>query len=107
METMTLTTRGKVWAVASLALAALAAVGALAVWRIWQDDEPLLGAMIIVLVIVIAVMLTVAAGSVQDDLRARERMERALQASEARITGIVNIAADAIISVDARQRIIG
>jgi PAS domain S-box-containing protein len=39
-------------------------------------------------------------------LRQRKQREHALQVSEAKITGMVSIAADAIISIDQRQRII-
>jgi PAS domain S-box-containing protein len=41
-----------------------------------------------------------------EDITARKRAEEALRISEARFSGIVSIAADAIISVDANQRIV-
>jgi PAS domain S-box-containing protein len=59
------------------------------------------------LLLVLAVVLAwFAYASLQDDLTRRELAERALRASEAKFSGILEIAADAIISVDEQQRIL-
>lgn len=59
------------------------------------------------LLLVLALVLAwFAYASLQDDLSRRELAERALRASEAKFAGILEIAADAIISVDDQQRIL-
>ncbi len=59
------------------------------------------------LLIVLALVLAwFAYASLRDDLIHRVEVEAALRASEAKFSGILEIAADAIISVNAQQRII-
>lgn len=59
------------------------------------------------LLLLIAVVLAwFAYASLQDDLTQRTEAEAALRASEAKFSGILEIAADAIISVDETQRIV-
>lgn len=53
-----------------------------------------------------AVLAWFAYASLQDDLARRTRDEAAVRASEAKFSGILDIAADAIISVDTHQRIL-
>jgi len=53
-----------------------------------------------------AVLAWFAYASLQDDLTRRTRDEAAVRASEAKFSGILDIAADAIISVDTHQRIL-
>jgi PAS domain S-box-containing protein len=58
------------------------------------------------LLLLALVLAWFAYASLQDDLAQRERSERALRASEAKFAGILEIAADAIISVDEQLRIL-
>lgn len=72
-------------------------------------DDPTLRvaqALVIVLIILAVVLAWFAYASLHDDLEQRVAAERALRASEAKFSGILEIAADAIISVDERQRIV-
>ena len=102
---MALSTGGKVAFTLGVALSALAALGAIAAWRIWQDEQPLLGTVVLVLVGVVAAVLIAEARNVRLDLAENARAHEALLASEARVAGLVSIAADAIVSVDEAHRI--
>jgi PAS domain S-box-containing protein len=72
------------------------------------DDPALrLAQALLVIVLILAVVLAwFAYASLHDDLSRRAEVEQALRASEAKFSGILEIAADAIISVDDRQRIV-
>ncbi|MEX2180788.1 MAG: PAS domain-containing sensor histidine kinase [Gemmatimonadaceae bacterium] len=72
------------------------------------DDQSLrLTQGLVALLMVLALVLAwFAYASLHDDLRRRAEAEAALRASEAKFSGILEIAADAIISVDSRQRIV-
>src|SRR3989304_5202866 len=96
---MALSTGGKVAFTLGVALSALAALGAIAAWRIWQDEQPLLGTVVLVLVGVVAAVLIAEARNVRLDLAENARAHEALLASEARVAGLVSIAADALLSV--------
>ncbi len=72
-------------------------------------DDPALRvaqALVIILIILAIVLAWFAYASLHDDLVQRVNVEQALRASEAKFSGILEIAADAIISVDERQRIV-
>ena len=72
-------------------------------------DDPTLRlaqALVIILIILAVVLAWFAYASLHDDLVQRTTVEQALRASEAKFSGILEIAADAIISVDERQRIV-
>lgn len=58
------------------------------------------------LLLIAMVLAWFAYASLQDDLAKRAQTELALRASEAKFSGILEIAADAIISIDDRHRII-
>ncbi|MCE9602633.1 MAG: PAS domain S-box protein [Gemmatimonadetes bacterium] len=64
--------------------------------------QGLLGVMLLIAI----VLAWFAYASLQDDLVRRAEVEAALRASEAKFSGILEIAADAIISVDEQQRIL-
>src|SRR3990172_8654971 len=102
---MALSTGGKVAFALGVALTALAALGAIPAWRIWRDEQPLLGTVVLVLVGVVAAVLIAEARNVRLDLAENARAHEALLASEARVAGLVSIAADAIVSVDEAHRI--
>lgn len=63
-------------------------------------------ALVIILLVLAVVLAWLAYASLHDDLVKRAEVESALRSSEAKFSGILEIAADAIISVDDRQRII-
>lgn len=63
-------------------------------------------ALVVVLMILAIVLAWFAYASLHDDLGRRVEVEAALRASEEKFSGILEIAADAIISVDDRQRIL-
>lgn len=72
-------------------------------------DDPALRlaqALLILLLILAVVLAWFAYASLHDDLNRRAEVELALRASEAKFSGILEIAADAIISVDDGQRIV-
>lgn len=72
-------------------------------------DDPALRlaqALVVVLLVLALVLAWFAYASLHDDLNRRAQVEAALRASEAKFSGILEIAADAIISVDERQRIV-
>ncbi len=72
-------------------------------------DDPALRlaqALVIILMILAVVLAWLAYASLHDDIQRRSAVEAALRASEAKFSGILEIAADAIISVDERQRIL-
>ena len=59
--------------------------------------------MLAVLLVVAVVLAWFAYANLADDLMLRERAESALRASETKFSGILEISADAIISVDDQQ----
>jgi PAS domain S-box-containing protein len=72
-------------------------------------DDPALRlaqALVVILMILAVVLSWIAYASLHDDIQRRAAVEAALRASEAKFSGILEIAADAIISVDERQRIL-
>ncbi|MBA3853719.1 MAG: hypothetical protein C0503_04835 [Gemmatimonas sp.] len=72
-------------------------------------DDPALRlaqALVVILMILAVVLAWLAYASLHDDITRRTAVEAALRASEAKFSGILEIAADAIISVDERQRIV-
>lgn len=73
-----------------------------------MDDPALrLAQALVVILMILAVFLAwIAYASLHDDIQRRTAVESALRASEAKFSGILEIAADAIISVDDRQRIV-
>lgn len=73
-----------------------------------MDDPALrLAQALVVILMILAVFLSwIAYASLHDDIQRRTAVESALRASEAKFSGILEIAADAIISVDERQRIV-
>lgn len=94
-----------------LALILLGSVALSATRRAASDgaDDPTLRlaqALVIILLILAVVLAWFAYASLHDDLVHRVRAEEAVRASEAKFSGILEIAADAIISVDERQRIV-
>lgn len=62
--------------------------------------------MLAVLLVVAVVLAWFAYANQADDLMLREQAEAALRASEAKFSGILEISADAIISVDDQQKVI-
>ena len=98
-------TNRKVAVTLGVALSALAVVGSIAIDRIWQDQQPLLGTLVLVLVSVVSAMLVAESSSVRKDIERSAQAHQALRASEARMAGLVGVAADAIISVDGSGRI--
>ena len=72
-------------------------------------DDPslrLAQALVVILLILAVVLSWFAYASLHDDLVLREEVEAALRASEAKFSGILEIAADAVISVNERQQIL-
>jgi PAS domain S-box-containing protein len=72
-------------------------------------DDPALRlaqALVVILLILAVVLSWFAYASLHDDLVRREEAESALRASEAKFSGILEIAADAVISVNDRQQIL-
>lgn len=69
-------------------------------------DLRILQGLLAVLLLVGIVLAWFAYASLQDDLARRAEVEAALRSSEAKFAGILEIAADAIISVDEQQRIV-
>lgn len=72
-------------------------------------DDPALRlaqALVVILMIFALFLAWIAYASLHDDIQRRTAVEAALRASEAKFSGILEIAADAIISVDERQRIV-
>lgn len=72
-------------------------------------DDPALRlaqALVLTLMILAVVLAWLAYASLHDDLQRRNAVEAALRASEAKFSGILEIAADAIVSIDERQRIV-
>lgn len=74
------------------------------------SDHPtalrLVQALVGVLLVLAVVLAWLAYANLQDDLARRARTEEALRGSEAKFSGILEIAADAIISIDEKQRIV-
>jgi PAS domain S-box-containing protein len=94
-----------------LALAALAA-GALAlVWALWRTPAAGAGTQGLVLALLVGAAIAAAYAlrhvrTVEHRVRALQGIEHDLRASEAKFAGILDIAADAIISVDEHQHIV-
>jgi PAS domain S-box-containing protein len=109
-----LSTQSKLRYISSAGVLALLLVGSVAVVALRRaaaesPDEPMLRlaqALVVILLILAVVLSWIAYASLHDDLNRRAEVEAALRASEAKFSGILEIAADAIISVDERQRII-
>jgi len=109
-----LSTQSKLRYISSAGVLALLLVGSVAIVALRRTaadapDEPALRlaqALVVVLLILAVVLSWIAYASLHDDLNRRAEVEAALRASEAKFSGILEIAADAIISVDDRQRII-
>ncbi len=109
-----LTTSAKVRLVVGAGVAALLVVGGVALavaFRAsvadgarpeWRVVPPLL----LVLLGLALILAWFAYANLQSDLELRARSEQALRASEAKFSGILDIAADAIISIDGSQRIL-
>ncbi len=94
-----------------LALVVIGSVAIAATRRVVVEgaDDPTLRlaqALVIILLVLAMVLAWFAYASLHDDLVRRVSVEQALRASEAKFSGILEIAADAIISVDERQRIV-
>lgn len=93
------------------ALLFVGGVALVATRRAFADgvDDPamrLAQALVIILMVLAVVLAWLAYASLHDDLVRRTAVEAALRASEAKFSGILDIAADAIISVDERQQIV-
>jgi PAS domain S-box-containing protein len=70
-----------------------------------HDSELAIRAMVVAFALAGLTLAWLMRRSVRLDLEARSRVERALRESEAKFSGILTIAADAIITVDEEQRI--
>jgi PAS domain S-box-containing protein len=109
-----LTTQSKLRYISSAGVLALLLVGSVAVAALRRaavdaPDDPTLRlaqALVVILLTLAVVLSWFAYASLHDDLNRRTEVEAALRASEAKFSGILEIAADAIISVDDRQRIV-
>lgn len=109
-----LSTQSKLRYIVIAGIAALLVVGSVAIAatrRVAASglDDPALRlaqALVVILLILAVVLAWFAYASLHDDLNRRAQVEAALRASEAKFSGILDIAADAIISVDERQRIV-
>lgn len=99
------TTRRKISATLAVALLALLALGLGALAGVWQRGGILATAGVLLIVVVAASILVAGASSVQHDVDVRDDVARVLRQAEARMAGLVSIAADAIITVDRDQRI--
>lgn len=93
-----------------LALAILTVRVAIGVVNVFLSPEDsasrALGLVGLALGIAVLAAALVALRAIERDLAERERVNRELQASEAKFSGILAIAADAIITVDEQQRIV-
>ena len=109
-----LSTQSKLRYISSAGVLALLVVGSVAVAALRRaaadaPDDPTLRlaqALVVILLILAVVLSWFAYASLHDDLNRRAEVEAALRASEAKFSGILEIAADAIISVDERQRVV-
>ena len=70
------------------------------------QDLRIVQGLLAVLLLLGVVLAWFAYASLQDDLARRAEVEAALRSSEAKFAGILEIAADAIISVDEQQRVL-
>lgn len=98
-------TRRKISVTLAVALLALFTLGLAALAGVWQHGGTLATGVLLVIIVAASSFLVAGASSVQHDLDASVALERALRQSEARMAGLVSIAADAIITVDPQQRI--
>ncbi len=98
-------TRRKISVTLTVALLALVTLGLAALAGVREHGGGLATAIVLVVIVAAASILVAGASSIQHDLDASTALERALRQSEARVAGLVSIAADAIITVDAEQRI--
>ena len=89
-----------------VALVALATIGSVAAMELWSDEHTTVVTLLLALVVGTGVLIAYVAWSVSVDLTASDRARETLERSEARVTGLVTIAADAIISIDAQYRIV-
>jgi len=99
-------TKAKISLALGVSLTALAAIGTVAAQQMWDDAERVGIAILLTLVVGTGMLLAYVAWSVAADMTASERASRELALSEARVTGLVSIAADAIITIDAQHRIL-
>ncbi|MBI1809911.1 MAG: PAS domain S-box protein [Gemmatimonadetes bacterium] len=86
-------------------LTALAVIGTVVAQEMWSDAEATGMWVVLGLVVGTGMLLAYVAWSVTADMMANERAREELALSEARVTGLVSIAADAIITIDATHRI--
>jgi PAS domain S-box-containing protein len=109
-----LSTPNKLRSIAGASVLALVLVGTVAIVATRRAtangvDDPTLRvvqALVLLLLVLAVVLAWFAYASLRDDWARRALAEDALRASEAKFSGILEIAADAIISVDDRQRIV-
>ena len=109
-----LTTQSKLRYIVVAGVLALLIVGAVALNATQRAaaegvEDPalrLVQALVVILLILAVVLAWFAYASLHDDLVRREEVEAALRASEAKFSGILEIAADAVISVNDRQQIL-
>lgn len=109
-----LTTQSKLRYIVSAGVLALVLLGSVALSATRRAaaegvDDPTLRlaqALVIILIILAVVLAWFAYASLHDDIVRRLSVEQSLRASEAKFSGILEIAADAIISVDERQQLV-
>lgn len=101
----TFSTKARISAAVVVCLTLLALIGTLVAQAMWADTARTGVEIVLALVLGTGVLLAYVAWSVMADMMANERAFEALATSEARITGLVSIAADAIISIDSAHRI--
>jgi PAS domain S-box-containing protein len=98
-------TRRKITVTLVVALMALFTLGLAALAGVWEHGSTLATGFLLVVIVAASAILVAGASSIQHDLDASHALGEALRQSEARIAGLVSIAADAIITVDTDQRI--
>ena len=96
-------TRRKISVTLAVALVALFTLGLAALGGVWQRGSALATGALLVVIVAATAIVVAGASSIQHDLDLSAELERALRQSEARVAGLVSIAADAIITVDEQQ----